>query len=36
MLEGVSIFGPCTLVTHSAGEPDDGVRLTLLLVNWIL
>lgn len=36
MLEGVAIFGPCTHVTHSAGEPDDGVRLTLLLANWIL
>jgi hypothetical protein len=32
MLERVAIFGPCT---HSAGEPDDGVRLTLL-ANWIL
>jgi hypothetical protein len=36
MLEGVAILGPYTLVTHSAGGPDDGVRLTLLLANWIL
>ena len=27
-VRGVAIFGPRT---HSAGEPDDGVRLTLLL-----
>jgi hypothetical protein len=35
-VRGVAILGPCTHVTHSAGEPDDGVRLTLLLANWIL
>jgi hypothetical protein len=34
-LERVAGFGPCAHVTHSAGVPEDDVRLTLLLANWI-